>query len=131
MIALALGIPAGILAAAKPGSVSDYVGTALALVGLSVPHFWLGLMLILIVSVDLGLLPASGYTPFSEDPVENLRHMILPAIVLGTVGGGDHHAPDALGDARVAGRRLRAHRARQGAVGALGGRAATRCATAC
>ena len=48
------------------------------------PHFWLGLMLILIVSVQLGLLPASGYTPFFEDPIENLQKMIMPAIVLGT-----------------------------------------------
>ena len=64
--------------------MADYVGSGLALVGLSVPHFWLGLMLILIVSVDLGLLPASGYTPFFEDPIENLQKMIMPAIVLGT-----------------------------------------------
>jgi peptide/nickel transport system permease protein len=87
VLALALGIPAGILAATKPGSVFDYAGSALALVGLSVPHFWLGLMLILIVSVNLGLLPASGYTPFLEDPVENLQKMIMPAIVLGTSVG--------------------------------------------
>jgi peptide/nickel transport system permease protein len=84
LIALVLGIPAGILAAVKPGSVWDYAGSALALVGLSVPHFWLGLMLILLVSVQLGLLPASGYVPFFEDPIENLRRMIMPAIVLGT-----------------------------------------------
>ena len=84
VIALALGIPAGILAATKPGACSTTRAPALALVGLSVPHFWLGLMLILIVSVKLGLLPASGYTPFTEDPVENLQKMIMPAIVLGT-----------------------------------------------
>ena len=84
VIALALGIPAGILAAVKPGSAWDYAGSALALVGLSVPHFWLGLMLILLVSVQLGLLPASGYVPFFEDPIENLRRMIMPAFVLGT-----------------------------------------------
>jgi peptide/nickel transport system permease protein len=84
VIALALGIPAGILAAVKPGSVFDYAGSALALVGLSVPHFWLGLMLILVVSVNLGLLPASGYTPLFEDPLDNLRKMIMPALVLGT-----------------------------------------------
>jgi len=84
VIALALGIPAGILAAVKPGSVFDYAGSALALVGLSVPHFWLGLMLILLVSVQLGWLPASGYVGFFEDPLENLKRMIMPAIVLGT-----------------------------------------------
>jgi peptide/nickel transport system permease protein len=84
IIALALGIPAGILAAVKPGSVWDYLGSALALVGLSVPHFWIGLMLILLVSVELGLLPASGYVPFFEDPLGNLERMIMPAFVLGT-----------------------------------------------
>jgi peptide/nickel transport system permease protein len=84
VIALALGIPAGILAAARPGSAYDYGGSALALVGLSVPHFWLGLMLILIVSVELGLLPASGYVPFFDDPIGNLERMIMPALVLGT-----------------------------------------------
>ena len=84
VIALALGIPAGILAAVKPGSVFDYAGSALALVGLSVPHFWLGLMLILLVSVQLGWLPASGYVGFFEDPLENLKRMIMPALVLGT-----------------------------------------------
>ncbi len=84
VIALGLGIPAGILAAVRPGGVVDYLGSGLALIGLSVPHFWLGLMLILIVSVELGWLPASGYTPFLEDPIENLKKMIMPAIVLGT-----------------------------------------------
>lgn len=84
VVALGLGIPAGILAAVKPGSAWDYGGSALALVGLSVPHFWLGLMLILLVSVQLGLLPASGYVPFFDDPIENLRRMIMPAFVLGT-----------------------------------------------
>jgi peptide/nickel transport system permease protein len=84
VIALALGIPAGVLAAVRPGSVFEYAGSALALVGLSVPHFWLGLMLILVVSVNLGLLPASGYVPLFDDPIENLRRMLMPAIVLGT-----------------------------------------------
>ena len=87
VIALALGIPAGILAAVRPGSMFDYAGSALALIGLSVPHFWLGLMLILVVAVNLGLLPASGYTPFFDDPIDNLRKMIMPAIVLGTSVG--------------------------------------------
>jgi peptide/nickel transport system permease protein len=84
VIALALGIPAGVLAAVKPGSAFDFAGSSLALIGLSVPHFWLGLMLILLVSVQLGLLPASGYVPFFEDPIGNLERMIMPALVLGT-----------------------------------------------
>jgi peptide/nickel transport system permease protein len=49
-----------------------------------VPHFWLGLMLILVFSIGLGILPASGFVPLAADPIDNLRHMLLPAIVLGT-----------------------------------------------
>jgi peptide/nickel transport system permease protein len=84
LIALVLGLPAGIAAAVKRGSVADYTGSAFALVGLSVPHFWLGLLFILLFAVKLGWLPASGYVPFFEDPIGNLERMIMPAVVLGT-----------------------------------------------
>jgi peptide/nickel transport system permease protein len=83
-VALLLGLPAGIAAAVKRGSVADYTGSAFALVGLSVPHFWLGLLFILLFAVKLGWLPASGYVPFFEDPIGNLERMIMPAVVLGT-----------------------------------------------
>jgi peptide/nickel transport system permease protein len=72
------------VAAVRRGKVSDYVANAVALVGLSVPHFWLGLLLIILFAVKLGWLPSGGYVPFGEDPVDNLRHMLLPALVLGT-----------------------------------------------
>ena len=84
LVALVLGIPAGVIAAVKRGSLPDYAAGMLALVGLSIPHFWLGLLLILLIAVRLRLLPASGYVPFVEDPVENLRRMAMPAVVLGT-----------------------------------------------
>jgi peptide/nickel transport system permease protein len=84
IVALILGIPAGVIAAVKRGSAADYASGTLALVGLSIPHFWLGLLLILVFAVKLRLLPASGYVPFFEDPVENLRRMAMPALVLGT-----------------------------------------------
>ncbi len=83
-VALLLGLPAGIAAAVKRGSVADYTGSAFALVGLSVPHFWLGLLFILLFAVKLGWLPASGYVSFFEDPIGNLERMIMPAVVLGT-----------------------------------------------
>jgi peptide/nickel transport system permease protein len=83
-VALLLGIPAGVIAAVKRGSAADYASGMLSLVGLSIPHFWLGLLLILLFAVKLQVLPASGYVPFVEDPVENLRRMIMPALVLGT-----------------------------------------------
>ncbi len=81
--AIAIGIPAGIVSAVKKGTVWDYAANAIALSGLSVPNFWLGIMMILIVSVQLGWLPASGYVPFFEDPLQNLKTMIMPAFVLG------------------------------------------------
>lgn len=79
-----IGVGAGIIAATRRGKTSDYAATSVALVGLSVPHFWLGLLLIVLFAVRLQWLPAGGYVPFFEDPVDNLRHMLLPAIVLGT-----------------------------------------------
>lgn len=84
MVALLLGIPTGIMAAVKQGRLSDYVGSGMALFGLSVPNFWLGLMLILAFAIYIPLLPASGYEPFFANPLENLRHMVMPAFVLGS-----------------------------------------------
>jgi peptide/nickel transport system permease protein len=84
LVATTIGLLLGVVAAVKRGSFADYAGSTAALVGLSVPHFWLGLMLILIFAIGLGVLPASGFVAFADDPIDNLRHMILPAIVLGT-----------------------------------------------
>ena len=84
IFAFLVGIPAGILSAAKKGTWTDYVANIIALSGLSIPNFWLGIMLILLVSVNLGWLPASGYEPFFDDPVQSLQTMIMPAFVLGT-----------------------------------------------
>jgi peptide/nickel transport system permease protein len=84
LVAVGLGLSLGVVAAVKRGSLADYLGSTAALVGLSVPHFWLGLMLILVFAIGLGVLPASGFVPFFADPLDNIRHMLLPAIVLGT-----------------------------------------------
>jgi peptide/nickel transport system permease protein len=84
LVAVGLGVLLGVLAAVRRGSVADYAGSTAALVGLSVPHFWLGLMLILLFAIGLGVLPASGFVPLFADPIDNLRHMLLPAVVLGT-----------------------------------------------
>ncbi|HJR01248.1 MAG TPA: ABC transporter permease [Methylomirabilota bacterium] len=83
-IALLLGIPAGILSATRKGTAVDAVANLLALSGLSVPHFWLGIMLILLFAVRLGWLPASGYVPPWEDLRQNLTAILLPSFVLGT-----------------------------------------------
>ena len=79
-----LGIVAGVIAAVRRGKPEDYAATTAALVGLSVPHFWLGLLMIVLFAVKLHWLPAGGYVSFGAHPIENLRHMLMPAIVLGT-----------------------------------------------
>jgi peptide/nickel transport system permease protein len=84
LIGSVIGLSAGIIAAVRRGKASDYAATSFALVGLSVPHFWLGIMMIIVFAVDRHWLPAGGYVPLSQDPVENLRHLLMPAIVLGT-----------------------------------------------
>ena len=83
VIALAIGIPAGIVSAVYKGTAWDYAANAVALWGLSTPNFWLGIMLILLFSVSLGWLPASGYVSPFEDLRANLASMIMPAFVLG------------------------------------------------
>lgn len=84
IFALMIGIPAGILSAVKKGTATDYVANIVALSGLSIPNFWLGIMLILLVSVKWQLLPASGYVPLGEDFWQSIRTMLMPAFVLGT-----------------------------------------------
>jgi peptide/nickel transport system permease protein len=83
VIALAIGIPAGVISAFRRGTFWDYAANVVALWGLSTPNFWLGIMLILLFSVTLGWLPASGYVSPFEDWRANLAAMIMPAFVLG------------------------------------------------
>lgn len=82
--AIIIGIPAGIISAIKKGTFTDFTANVVALSGLSIPNFWLGIMLILLVSVNWKLLPASGYVPPTEDLWQSLRTMLMPAFVLGT-----------------------------------------------
>ncbi len=83
LIALLIGVPAGILSAANRNKPLDYVANLIGLAGLSTPNFWLGIMLILLVSVQLGWLPPSGYVPLGEDWRQSLATTIMPAFVLG------------------------------------------------
>ncbi len=82
-IALVIGIPAGVVAAVGRGTGWDVAANAFALWGLSTPNFWLGILMILLFSVQLGWLPASGYVSPFEDLRANLAAMIMPAFVLG------------------------------------------------
>ncbi|MCP3785100.1 ABC transporter permease [Micromonospora sp. A3M-1-15] len=84
LLAAALGVGAGVLAAVRRGRPAEWLANGLALVGLSVPHFWLGLLAILYLSVAAGLFPASGFVPLLQDPAGNLHHIVLPAVILGT-----------------------------------------------
>jgi peptide/nickel transport system permease protein len=83
LIALVIGIPAGIVSAVGKDSAWDYIANMVALWGLSTPNFWLGILMILLFSVSLGWLPASGYVSPFENLKENLAAMIMPAFVLG------------------------------------------------
>ena len=83
VIALVIGIPAGIVSAVGRGTAWDVAANVFALWGLSTPNFWLGILMILLFSVQLGWLPASGYVSPFEDLGANLAAMIMPAFVLG------------------------------------------------
>jgi peptide/nickel transport system permease protein len=82
-IAVLIGVPAGIVAAVYRNRFWDYLANAIGLAGLSTPNFWLGIMLILLVSVQLGWLPPSGYVGLFEDWRQSLATTIMPAFVLG------------------------------------------------
>jgi peptide/nickel transport system permease protein len=83
-IALPTALLLGVYAAAKHNELGDHVSRFVGLAGLSTPNFWLGLMLIFFLSYQVDLLPASGYVPFTQEPVASVRHLILPVITLAT-----------------------------------------------
>ena len=88
IVALVVGIGIGVLAALRQGSPADPLLMALALFFVSMPHFWFGLILIILFGVKLRWLPIGGYVPLTESPTEFFRHMILPCTVLGLVYAG-------------------------------------------
>ncbi|TQI76428.1 peptide/nickel transport system permease protein [Bosea sp. AK1] len=86
--AVFFGVAAGIVAAVNHNRWPDQAVMTTALLGLSVPDFWLGLVMVLVFAVSLGWLPSGGFTPFLQSPAEWLRGMILPALTLGLVQVG-------------------------------------------
>lgn len=84
LVAVAIGIPAGICAARWRGSLADDIISTVALVASAIPFFWLGVLLILVVAVRMRWLPASGYELIFDDPLESLRLMILPSLAVGS-----------------------------------------------
>jgi peptide/nickel transport system permease protein len=81
-LAIIVAVPVGILAAVRRGRLSDKTAMVASMVGISVPDFWLGILLILVFSLHLGWFPASGYVPLTQNLGENLQYMVLPALAL-------------------------------------------------
>ena len=83
LLAVAVGVPLGVRAAVG-GRWTQRLTHGFVVLGISIPDFWLGIMLVLLFAGTLGILPPSGYLPFSEDPVQNLRYLTLPVLTLAT-----------------------------------------------
>jgi len=86
ILAVVLGVSVGVASAVRPNSKLDVVGTLVAMAGASIPHFWLGLLLILTFALWLRWLPPSGYVPPTQDVIGNLRLMLLPTIAVASGG---------------------------------------------
>src|SRR5439155_24555645 len=82
LAAALVGVPLGLLAGSRRGGAADRASLALGLLGISLPDFWLGIMLILVLSLAAGVLPSSGFVPFAEAPIENLWYLVLPTLTL-------------------------------------------------
>ncbi|MBZ0286937.1 MAG: ABC transporter permease [Anaerolineae bacterium] len=85
LIGLAIAFPVGIISAVRPGSKIDIIASFFSQIGVSIPSFWMGILLVLLFSLTLDWLPPSGYTPLTEDPMDWLAHLILPAVTTGIV----------------------------------------------
>ena len=85
-LALLTGIPMGIFAAIKPNGWVDKIVSMIASLGVAIPGFWLAMILVAEISLKLNLLPATGSRPFFADPVQALRHALLPGIAISAYG---------------------------------------------
>jgi peptide/nickel transport system permease protein len=86
-VALLISLPLGTLSAVRQGTKLDHAASVFSQVGVSIPDFWWGIMLILAFSLTLGWLPPSGYVPFAISPVEWLKHLVLPSLAIGVISG--------------------------------------------
>jgi peptide/nickel transport system permease protein len=84
VIAALIGVISGVVAAVRRRTAAEWAANGVALFGLSVPNFWFGLMAILIFAVAYPVLPASGFVSVFDDPVQSFRHLLMPAVVLGS-----------------------------------------------
>src|SRR5207237_8102636 len=83
---LLVAIPLGTIAAVRRGSVADQLASGVTVAGVSIPNFFIGIVLIFVLSVSLRLFPFGGYVPFFQDPMERLRQLLVPDIALSTAG---------------------------------------------
>lgn len=84
IISIIIAVPLGILSAVKRNSIFDIIGSIASMISVALPSFWLGILLILAFAVKLQWLPATGYVSFKDNPIQNLRSVILPAISIGS-----------------------------------------------
>ena len=89
VVSIGLGVPLGIVAATRQNSFLDYLVRVTSMFSLSIPEFWQGIMLILVLSITLGWIPSLEYVDLWKDPVTNLSIMILPAVSVGTVASAN------------------------------------------
>ena len=87
VVALAIAVPLGTLSGLRPRSPVDAGATLLSQLGISIPDFWMGIVLILVLAGSLGWFPAGGYVPLTEDPIAWAHHLVLPAVTVGVVSG--------------------------------------------
>jgi peptide/nickel transport system permease protein len=87
LLGMLIAFPAGVISAVKPGTKTDLVTSILSQIGVTIPDFWLGIMLVLLFSLTLKWLPPSGYTPPGQDFGGWLAHLILPAVTAGVISG--------------------------------------------
>ena len=87
VVAIVMALTLGTIAALRQGSFIDHVATAVSQFGISIPDFWMGILLILLFSLQLELLPPSGYVSILDNPWEFLRHLLMPAVTVGVVSG--------------------------------------------
>ena len=83
VISVLTALPLGVLSAIKRNTAGDVVGSIISMLGVAMPSFWLGLLLVMFFAVQNGWLPASGFIPFSENPLGNIRCILLPCISIG------------------------------------------------
>jgi peptide/nickel transport system permease protein len=89
VISLLISVPLAIVSATRRGGWIDRLATVTSSIGIALPSFWLGLMLVLLFSLTLGWLPATGYVPLAQDPAAWLRHILLPALTLGVAAAAE------------------------------------------